>query len=711
MILTKTPLRISLGGGGTDIKDFYREEKGAVLSATINRYMYIMLNHRFDNRYRAAYSNVELVEKPEDFKHPLIRGCMGFLRHGVDIASVADVPEASGLGSSSAFAVGLLHAVSAFSGEFLSNESLAERACEVEIGKAGEHIGKQDQYAVAFGGLNLIEFNPNGSVVVNPVNCSSSVRDELNRSLMLVFVGNRGGKSAGDIIDSYDFKKKKKVLQEQKEIAYEMVDCLESGKGLDDIGLLLNEGWKLKKSMSRDISDEEIELVYEAGIRGGALGGKLCFTPNTTVKTAPGFYQTIESIKTGDRVYDHQNKLQKVNKVIKRDYKGQMLGFKIKGLENELCVTHEHPILTTIKHPQNKRHGRKIINLGLFKEAQSFKKGDVFLVPVNSQITDIQQIEVPRETTQSKYSKYDIYTGIPRELKVDSDLLTILGWYIAEGSANKLQFQFVLGGNEIQEAKQIVHSFGLLFSRNITLKKFSNKITLVGSSKVLADFFQRLCGKYAEHKMIPLFIMDLPIKKQAVLLRALWKGDGSVQLKHDKRTNQDYRVCCYKTISHFLAKQIQELCFRLGYICSIKREKKRAQRKISYVVSIHGDDAKAFKEFIDSGSIVSVKRKNNCKLSLKKEFVEIDGNVYAKRSILSIRSMEYKGKVMNLEVNHSHTYIAGDIAVHNCGAGGKGFMLFFVEPYNRERIRKALYPLKEIAFRFESVGSKATHVN
>lgn len=276
MILTKTPLRISLAGGGTDIRDFYREEKGAVLSATISRYMYIMLNHRFDNRFRAAYSKVELVEKPEDFKHPLIRGCMEFLKHGVDIASIADVPEASGLGSSSAFTVGLLHAVSAFSGEFLNNKSLAERACEVEIEKAGEHIGKQDQYAVAFGGLNLIEFNPDESVVVKPVICSGNVRDELNRSLMLIFVGNRDKGSAGNIINSYDFKKKKKVLQEQKEIAYEMVDCLEEGKGLNDIGLLLNEVWKLKKSMSKKVSNGEIELIYQTGLLGGALGGKLC---------------------------------------------------------------------------------------------------------------------------------------------------------------------------------------------------------------------------------------------------------------------------------------------------------------------------------------------------------------------------------------------------------------------------------------------------
>ncbi len=274
MIWTKTPLRVSFSGGGSDVAKFYMEESGAVLSTTINRYMYIMLNKRFDNRYRAAYSKVELVEQPEQFEHPLIRECTRFLRHGVDIASIADVPEASGLGSSSAFTVGLLHAVSAFNGEFASKKDLAERACEIEIVDAGEHIGKQDQYAVAFGGLNLIEFYPD-KVVVKPVECSAEVKDELNRSLMLIYIGARNNKSAGDIIDSYDFEKKREILQEQKEIAYEMVDCLEEGKGLNDMGLLLDEAWKLKKKMSPDISSEDIDLVYQAGIKGGALGGKL----------------------------------------------------------------------------------------------------------------------------------------------------------------------------------------------------------------------------------------------------------------------------------------------------------------------------------------------------------------------------------------------------------------------------------------------------
>ncbi len=276
MIMSKTPFRISISGGGTDIEDFYKNETGAVLSTTISKYMYIMLNYRFDRQFRAAYSKVELVEHPYEFKHPLIRGCMEFLGHnGVDIASIADIPEASGLGSSSAFTVGLLHAISAFTGEYMTNKDLAERACEVEIDKAGERIGKQDQYAVAYGGLNLLEFFSNGEVVVSPIACSDDVMNELNGSLMLFYVGSETSIPAGNIIGTYDFEKKK-VLQEQKEIAYEMKDCLESGKGLNDIGLLLDEGWKLKKQISKDITNDDIELVYETGTRAGALGGKLC---------------------------------------------------------------------------------------------------------------------------------------------------------------------------------------------------------------------------------------------------------------------------------------------------------------------------------------------------------------------------------------------------------------------------------------------------
>ncbi len=275
--MSRTPFRVSLAGGGTDIEDFWKEETGAVISTTISRYMYIMLNRRFDRKFRAAYSQVELVEHPNEFKHPLIRGCMEFLGHnGVDIASIADIPEASGLGSSSAFTVGLLHAISAFTGEYMDNKDLAERACEVEIEKAGKKIGKQDQYAVTYGGLNLLEFLPSGEVIVSPIACSGDVTDELNGSLMLFYVGNETSVPADSIISTYDFKEKRKVLQEQKEIAYEMKDCLESGKGLNDIGLLLDEGWKLKKQMSDKITNEDIELVYEAGTRAGALGGKCC---------------------------------------------------------------------------------------------------------------------------------------------------------------------------------------------------------------------------------------------------------------------------------------------------------------------------------------------------------------------------------------------------------------------------------------------------
>lgn len=275
MIISRTPFRISFGGGGTDIRNFYEAEPGAVISTTISKYMYIFLNRRFDGNFRASYSETETVEKAEQFKHPIIRECLKLLGHsGVDMASIADIPEASGLGSSSSFTVGLLHAIIAFKGRYVDKEELAKRACEIEIEKLGEPIGKQDQFAAAFGGLNLIEFNPDESVEVKPILCSPEIMDELNQSLMLIFTGIKG--RANKVLETYKFDKNRLVLREIREIVYEMKGCLEDEKDLSGFGLLLDEEWKLKKKLSKEISNNEIDSIYEQAKSAGALGGKIC---------------------------------------------------------------------------------------------------------------------------------------------------------------------------------------------------------------------------------------------------------------------------------------------------------------------------------------------------------------------------------------------------------------------------------------------------
>lgn len=276
MIISKTPFRISFSGGGTDIREFYKIEPGAVLSATISRYMYIFLSRRFDGNFRVCYSKTETVKKAGQIQHPIISECFDCLgENGVDMASIADIPEASGLGSSSSFAVGLTNAVSTFKGRYLDKEDLAREACRIEIEEIGEPIGKQDQYAAAFGGFNFIEFNEDETVEVKPVLCSPEIKDELNQSLMLIFTGLSGDKKAGDIIKTYDFEKRM-VLKEQKELAYDMKASLENGNSLSDFGLLLGESWKMKKQMSEHITTPEIELIHSRGLDAGALSGKLC---------------------------------------------------------------------------------------------------------------------------------------------------------------------------------------------------------------------------------------------------------------------------------------------------------------------------------------------------------------------------------------------------------------------------------------------------
>lgn len=276
MIISKTPFRVSFAGGGTDIRFFYKVESGAVLSATISRYMYVFLNRRFDGNFRACYSQTETVKKASQIQHPIISECFDPLgKNGVDMASIADIPEASGLGSSSSFTVGLVNAVSTFRGKYLDKEDLAREACRIEIEEVGELIGKQDQYAAAFGGFNLIEFNEDGTVEVKPVLCSPEIKDALNQSLMLIFTGISGNKKAGDVIKTYDFEKHL-VLKEQRELAYDMKASLENGDSLSDFGLLLEESWKMKKQMSEHITTPDIELIHARGLDAGALGGKLC---------------------------------------------------------------------------------------------------------------------------------------------------------------------------------------------------------------------------------------------------------------------------------------------------------------------------------------------------------------------------------------------------------------------------------------------------
>lgn len=279
MILSKTPLRMSYVGGGSDMSAYYREELGAVLSTSIDKYMYIAVNPKFDGRIRLSYSLTEEVDAPEQVNHPLVREALRMLDipGGIEIASMADIPsKGSGLGSSSSYTVGLLNALYAYKNQFASKATLARQACEIEIDRCGEPIGKQDQYAAAFGGLNLIRFHPDESVSVDPVICAPDLLRKLEDSTLVFFTGRT--RSASAVLakqqKALQAPDRKQLMRRMVQLAFDLKSELESGT-LDNLGDLLDENWRLKTQLSAGISDPQIDAWYETGLRHGALGGKL----------------------------------------------------------------------------------------------------------------------------------------------------------------------------------------------------------------------------------------------------------------------------------------------------------------------------------------------------------------------------------------------------------------------------------------------------
>ncbi len=278
MIISRTPFRISFAGGGSDLPSFYREEQGAVLSTSIDKYMYLSM-HRFfyPDKIQLKYSKTELVSSVRDINHPIFRECLGMLDvTGVDINSIADIPAGTGLGSSSSFTVGLLNVLNNYAGNSVSKEYLASKACEVEIERLGEPIGKQDQYAAAYGGLNFITFNGDGTVGVDRVKIDAAVKEQLDRNLIMIYTGDV--RSASNILKhqsaGMNDSDKRAVQRKMVGQAFELREVLERG-AIDDFGRILHEGWMLKKTLANGITNPDLDALYERGLAAGALGGKL----------------------------------------------------------------------------------------------------------------------------------------------------------------------------------------------------------------------------------------------------------------------------------------------------------------------------------------------------------------------------------------------------------------------------------------------------
>jgi D-glycero-alpha-D-manno-heptose-7-phosphate kinase len=281
MIITRTPFRITLGGGGTDLPSYYSKYGGFIFSAAIDKYMFVTLNQPpVDDFIRVKYSVSETVERLEDVKHDMAREILRFMGfdRGIEVTSIGDLPAQSGLGSSSCYAVGLLNALHAMKRDNVSLSRLAEEDFHIENEVLHRPIGKQDPYLAAYGGLAVLDIEPDGSVKVRQANVSREVADELNRNMLVFFTGVT--RSADDILSE----QVKSVDQQQKvvlasmdyikDLGYQILDAVESGN-LDEVGKKFHTHWEHKKKISTRMSNPQFDKIYDVARQNGALGGKI----------------------------------------------------------------------------------------------------------------------------------------------------------------------------------------------------------------------------------------------------------------------------------------------------------------------------------------------------------------------------------------------------------------------------------------------------
>ena len=280
MIYTRTPFRISFFGGGTDYPGWYRKHGGAVLSATINKYCYLSVRYLppfHEHRYRIVYRKIELCQHASEIEHPAVRAVLEFMGtdRGLAVHHDGDLPARSGMGTSSSFTVGLLHAMHALRGEMVSKHTLAQEGIHIEQDVLKETVGSQDQAAAAYGGLNHIVFQPNGEINVQPVTADPKRVALLNNHLMLFYTGIK--RTAADVAQSYvdDIDTKRQQLRVLRELVNESLSILASDADLNTFGELLHEAWVVKRELSNKVSNTQVDEMYLAGRQAGALGGKL----------------------------------------------------------------------------------------------------------------------------------------------------------------------------------------------------------------------------------------------------------------------------------------------------------------------------------------------------------------------------------------------------------------------------------------------------
>lgn len=281
MVVTRTPLRVSFAGGGTDLAEYYGSSEGVVLSTAIQQHVYVTVKRHgelFGEPVRLNYSETEQVKRVDELRNEIARECLRFLNvePPIYVSTVSDVPSASGLGSSSAFAVGLLNALHVLRGERVSAGQLAEEAARIEIEVLKHPIGKQDHYAAAFGGFNLLRFLANGGVSVEPQRAPAGSLDALFDHLMLFFTGRFRRASTVLVEQRSNTERKRAELDRLRGYAIELQAVLYRGFDPVAFGRLMNESWRIKRELAPGVTDAEIDAMYETALRAGALGGKLC---------------------------------------------------------------------------------------------------------------------------------------------------------------------------------------------------------------------------------------------------------------------------------------------------------------------------------------------------------------------------------------------------------------------------------------------------
>jgi len=282
VIITRTPFRISFAGGGTDLREFYSQESGRVISTSIDKYIYVVIKRQLgivEHKYRINWSQVEFKDKIEDIEHPIVKEALKFFKvdFPIEITTFSDIPGQTGLGSSSSFAVGLVNALHALRGEMVTKHTLASEAAHIEVDVLGRAMGKQDHFAAAYGNLNVFTFNPDESVTVEPVLYRPEIKKAIESNLLLFYLKTK--RDASNILKTQQKETQNKLnsLRELKDLVVPLRDIISnsSGNELNKFGELLDKGWKIKRELTDKISSDKIDNYYQKAKDSGAIGGKL----------------------------------------------------------------------------------------------------------------------------------------------------------------------------------------------------------------------------------------------------------------------------------------------------------------------------------------------------------------------------------------------------------------------------------------------------